>query len=320
MILKICKMCVSIGLTVVLTVGLLEGILRLKNRNMKSYEIEMWRYSRELKILSPNPVLGHEHRPNSEATLQSVSIRINEKGLRGKPVEQNVQGVRRILFLGSSITLGWGVKEEETMSALVEKALKNPSNHVEVLNAGIGNYNAERYVERFLTKLTELNPTDIIVNYFLRDAEVLERGRTNWFLQNSELAVLVWNVSQHFFGTVGSKNLVEHYKEIYQPTNPGYRAMENSLKKLSAYALKNSIRIYLVSVPDVHYLQGIYPFAEIDEKMAALSQLYHYSYLNLYPALQGLSPDQVWSLPADPHPNALGHEKMAKAMVPFVKL
>src|SRR5687768_14016079 len=94
----------------------LEGVLRLSNSSMKNYDIEMWRYARELKVPSPDPALGHEHVPNTESTLQSVKIRINDLGLRGDAVRPKVPGRRDILFLGSSITLGWGVAEEETVS------------------------------------------------------------------------------------------------------------------------------------------------------------------------------------------------------------
>ena len=45
----------------------------------------------------------------------------------------------------------------------------------EVLNGGIGSYNAERYVSRFLKQLTGLNATDIVVQYFMRDPR---RART----------------------------------------------------------------------------------------------------------------------------------------------
>jgi len=44
-----------------------------------------------------------------------------------------------------------------------------------VLNGGIGSYNAERYVSRFLKQLTGLNATDIVVQYFMRDPR---RART----------------------------------------------------------------------------------------------------------------------------------------------
>src|SRR5689334_7410068 len=105
----------------VLALLLAEGALRLKNSSMQNYDVEMWRYSKELKFVSPDKQLGHEHLRNAEALLQSVTMRTNEWGLRGGPVPPAVPGGRRILFLGASITLGWGVPEAETMTARLEQ-------------------------------------------------------------------------------------------------------------------------------------------------------------------------------------------------------
>ena len=103
-------------------VAIAEGTLRLKNSSMRNYDIEMWRYARELKVLSDNSTLGHEHIRNTSAILQSVNIRTNESALRGGIVPPvSVSGGRRILFLGSFITLGWGVSEEETITSRLQE-------------------------------------------------------------------------------------------------------------------------------------------------------------------------------------------------------
>jgi hypothetical protein len=111
-------------------------------------------------------------------------------GAAGGPVAAHPS--RRILFLGGSITLGWGVKDDDTVTARVQRILREQEPGVEVLNGGVGNYNAEHYVERFFAQLKELNPKDIVVQYFVRNAERLESGNGNVLLGNSELAVALW--------------------------------------------------------------------------------------------------------------------------------
>ena len=49
------------------------------------------------------------------------------------------------------------------------------------------NYNTQRYVTRFFEKLKDLRPSDIVINYFLRDAEDLKPTKPNYLLRNINL-------------------------------------------------------------------------------------------------------------------------------------
>jgi lysophospholipase L1-like esterase len=230
-----------------------------------------------------------------------------------------VPGQRRILFLGSSVTLGWGVPEKDTLAARIEDRFKAQGDDVVVMNAGIGNYNAERYVERFLTELTSTQPTDIVVHYFVRDAEKLDAGGGNWFLRNSQLAVTLWIAASRMFGESGEKSLVEHYKRVYEPDQPGYKAMVASLKRLEDYAAAKGIRVYLAMTPDVHDLVD-YKFGFIHDRMKGIAEQDGFRYVDLLPAMRNLKPEQLWSMPGDPHPNSLGHKLMADALFPALQL
>lgn len=296
-----------------------EVMLRFKNGSMQNYDIEMWRYALELKRRSPDPVLGHEHVAGKSAVLQSVDIRINERELRGGPLAAPAPDKRRILFLGSSVTLGWGVPENETVEARLQEMFKAQGKDVEVLNAGIGNYNAERYVRRFMTRMTDLKPTDIVVHYFVRDAEQLDAGGGNWLLRNSQLAVTVWIAIQRVWGKTGEKTLVEHYRDVYKPEAPGYKAMVASLTQLADWARANNVRVYLAMTPDVHDLVD-YKFGFIHDQVRDLAGKLGWRYVDLLPPMKNLTPQELWSMPGDPHPNGLGHRKMADAIFPALQL
>jgi lysophospholipase L1-like esterase len=307
----ILSICVVLGLVAA------EAVLRIKNLSMQNYDIEMWRYARELKRPSEDPNLGHEHIKNSSALLQSVDIRTNEWGLRGGPVSELASGGRRILVLGASITLGWGVKEEDTLTSVLEKKFAERGQQVQVLNAGIGNYNAERYVQHFFRDLEGLKPSDIVVHYFLRDAEKLDAGGGNFLLRNSQLAVTAWIAMNRLFGSQGEQSILDHYNAVYDPNSAGYKTMETSLKQLADYAKANNIRLTLAMVPDVHNLAN-YPFKNIHDQMKGVSESLGFTYVDLLPAFGTLSPEEVWAMPGDPHPNSLGHKLMAEALFPVL--
>ena len=63
-----------------------EAVIRVKNSKMNNYDIEMWRYSNNLKRKSENVLMDFEHQRNKSVKLQNVDIRINNLGLRGSDV------------------------------------------------------------------------------------------------------------------------------------------------------------------------------------------------------------------------------------------
>lgn len=302
--------------SIVATLVVAEILLRIKNSDGTNYHIEMWKYSRDLKKTSDNPVLGHEHIPNSEAVLQNVKIRINEKGMRGPSIPPQKKGQRRILLIGSSATFGWGVKEESTMAAVLQKMFDAKKKNAIVMNAGIGNYNTKRYVELTLSKYTDVMPSDIVVNYYLNDAEILNQDGGNILIRNSELAVTFWILANRILGKFGSRSLYDHYRDIYNNSYPGFIDMNASLKRLADYAQTHNIRLYLMMMPEVHDLTD-YRYGFSHEIMADIAAKYGFIYIDALPALKKVADaESLWAMPGDPHPNAKAHRIFAEVLFP----
>ena len=294
-----------------------EGILRLKNSSMKNYDIEMWRYAKLLKKKSKNKLLGHEHVRSQCAMLQSVEICINNKGLRGDNYYDTEDVERKILFLGSSITLGWGVSEEKVLTSLIQKKCQKNNIQAKILNAGIGNYNTVRYVERFFTILKDIEPTDIVVQYFINDAEELSSGGGNYLLQKSQLAVTFFILYNRLFSKSGEESLIQYYQKIYNEDTRGFIVMKKSLKRLYNYAKQNNINVYFVMTPDIHNLKA-YPFLPIHKKMKKIAYENNFEYLDLLPFFKDIEAKKLWAMPGDPHPNAFGHQIMADAIYALI--
>ena len=88
------------------------------------YSIEMLDYAKDLKIRGKVPEISHEHKPNAKATLMDVEVALNSFGHRSAELQNPKAGnERRVYVLGSSITLGWGVKVEEGFVSRVEQRL-----------------------------------------------------------------------------------------------------------------------------------------------------------------------------------------------------
>ena len=98
------------------------------------------------------------------------------------------------MFIGSSITLGWGVEEKMVQNKILENKAKNDNLNWATLNGGIGNYYTERYVTNFMENYKDLNPDTVILQYFINDAEILNPQDGNFFTKIFILAFLFGSV------------------------------------------------------------------------------------------------------------------------------
>lgn len=146
------------------------------------YEIEMWRYAAEIKQISRNPRIGHEHHPEASARLMRVDVAINSDGLRDRELSPDrTPGEFRIMMLGDSLTFGYGILVEKTYSKRLEAKLRNAGHAVEVINSGMGNYNTSMEVEYFIACGAKYHPDIVLLNYFINDAELMPKYETNAF-------------------------------------------------------------------------------------------------------------------------------------------
>ncbi len=295
----------------VLSLAAVELGLILLNSNGKNYNVEMWKYSKELKTKSANLDISHIHKKSSEAILQGVNIRTNSYGMRGD--EPGLSFDRRILFIGSSITMGWGVDESDIFTTKIAQKFQSLGQKVDVLNSGVGNHNSTRYVENFFENHAQLDPTDIVVHYFLNDAEILANSEGNFITRNFQLGVLIWKFYHRYFSSSGVKNLETHYRNLYSKGSPAFDATKKALIKLSKYCADNNKKLYLAMVPDIHKLED-YPFLDIHLSMRKFANSNNFEFVDFLSNFQEYKSSELWNMPSDPHPNKLGHQIMADLM------
>lgn len=301
------------GLTIALLVA--EGLLRLKNSDMSNYDIEMWKYSNELKQLSENELIGHIHKKNSSSMLQSVEIRTNSLGLRGDESLLTCCD-RSVLFLGSSITLGWGVQEKFTVSEVLNSKFQNK---IAFLNGGIGNYNTVRYVNNYLNNLSGIKPETIIIQYFINDAEKLVINQGNFFLKNSQLAVTLWSVYQKTKASLEGVSLEEYYKQVYKEDSQGFIEMLNALDQIMEHSIENDIRVIVAMTPDIHSMNP-YKFNYIHDIMEKESYKRGFEFIDLLDSFLEIDDSvDIFAMPGDPHPNKIGHMVMAEHIFAYLQ-
>ena len=75
---------VTVLVPVLVTALAFEVLTRLVVDDGMQYDLEMWKYARDVKQISADPLIAHEHAPDRRARLMGVDFRTNSKGLRDR--------------------------------------------------------------------------------------------------------------------------------------------------------------------------------------------------------------------------------------------
>ena len=284
------------------------------------FDLEMWRYARALKQVSDNSAIGHEHRPGSSALLMGVDVHINQLKLRDEDYShERPSGTQRVLMLGDSITFGWGVPIEETVSKRLERFLREAGRRVDVINAGVGNYNTTMEVEYFFTEGYKFDPQLIVLNYFINDAEPVPIYRSLGFFQQHAYSYiwLTGRVDVLARQLAGRENWWEYYLGLYDA--PGWKAAEGAIDRLAEYCKEKRIGLLIVNYPELRELES-YRFDRVRGLLEGVAARNDTGYLDLYTAVRNEDEPKLWVTKPDPHPNGYAHKLFADALLPVVDL
>jgi lysophospholipase L1-like esterase len=304
---------------VFLSLVLSEMAVRVYSHWNLIYDIEMSRYAMDIKEQSPNPLIGHVHRPNSEARLMGVDVKINSDGFRDREYPVARDGKYRMIFLGDSLTFGWGVEKAKTFEEILERELST-RRPTEIINFGVGNYNTVQEVNLFLDKGLKYQPDQVVIFYFINDAEPTPH-KSDWeFLANSRIVTFFWsrvNMLRARFGFM--KSFQAYYDDLYTDGQPGWLAAKKALLQIRDICAAKHIVLQVVLLPELHRLDK-YPFAAQDSKIMAFLHDNHIAALDLAPSFAGeKNPMRLWVAPDDAHPNAIAHALIAKYSLGFIE-
>lgn len=309
-----------LGLAIVaLLLGLLmlEGLTRaVFDRNGMHYGIEMWKYAKQVKQRSTHPAMSHEHAPNREALLMGVSVRTNSLGLRDRELDRvKPPGVHRVLVLGDSMTLGWGTQEEHTYPKVLERLLNRSVARVEVINTGVGNYNSAQEVAYFRERGILLQPDEVILGFYINDAEPTPPPNENGIARHSYVYVLtssLWDARARRAGLKPA--LTTYYDGLYDERRAGWQACRAALVELIGLCRRVGIKLWIALIPELHAPNEHYPFHRAHALVSQIAREENVPVIDLLPAFTGITPRSLWVSPGDAHANARGHAIIAQAI------
>ena len=285
------------------------------------YDLEMWKYARDLKQVAANPLIGHGHRPGRAELLMGVDVTINSKGLREREISYaRSPGVLRLLMLGDSFTEGWGVAFEDTFSKRIERLYAAKGIAAETINAGVGNYNTVMEVNYFLAEGWKYRPDVVVLNFVPNDAEAIPPHATpNALMDACYICVFLFGRADLLLREASLRpDWKAYYRALYgDGSSAGWRDAKAALAALAAYAHAHEIKLLVAHLPELHALAP-YPFQDITDLLHAAAKQNGAAFVDVLPQLQSEPPSRLWVSPSDPHPNSRAHELIASAL--FAKL
>ena len=169
---------VALALGCIMAFAIVEGLVLLLYGEQVKFPRHVVEAPWGLRYNDPGSSYRHK---SGDGTWQ---FRINQQGMRDdrefgydKPA-----GVKRIISLGDSFTIGYEVDVDQTFSAVLERQLTETGYEVQVINAGVSGFsNAEEalYLERELLKY---DPDVVVLSFFVND--LVDNVRTGLFALN----------------------------------------------------------------------------------------------------------------------------------------
>lgn len=307
--------------------GSLELFLRILTSAITVYDVEMIKYAKELKVASPYPEISHIHRPNSSSKLMGVDVSLNSLGHRNADLLTSKKpNDIRILMIGSSITMGWGVEADKTIISETERRLNDELGQKTEkrfigINAGVGNYNAVYSIKLFKRQLEHTDPDVVIFQYYINDAEPNPVGTNSILTKHSLLFAFLSVRFQQMLFTSSSASLSDYYENLYSENNEGWKNARAAIAELKQITRRRGIRLVVLMVPEMHNLSLDGPYPPIYKMIEGLFDSMGVPFISSYPALSAAfaeNPASAWVAKDDPHPSAKAHKTISNVLYEFL--
>lgn len=263
--------------------------------------------------LEGDDALVYKHRAGLRTVYQNVPFTTNELGLRDRPVPEPSSDTLRVLILGDSVTLGWGVPVEATFARRLEGTLgARLGRPVRTINSAAAGYNTEQELAFLRRHIVSMAPDLVMLVYIENDVEpeatnvldMKERwqhppGANAFLLRWSWLYRLLYYTLPDHLGSTGRP-----------PDTSGWSRSMNALAEAQRLARSHG-------VPFVVFLFRMLPDEVTDALWRDISLVAGVEGFPLVDTLGWFRGVPVRSLVnsfVDTHPNAEGHRILAEGM------
>ncbi len=267
----------------------------------------------------------------------SVPVVFNACGLRDRDevCAPKAPGERRAIFLGDSVTFGWGVRAEDSCCRLTEALLRQTDPLLRTVNCASGTLHPDEYAAALMTRFARFEPDVVVVNFSINDLLMLNAGvahrggKRAWWQGAAVLRAILGGGTPPEFRAAPGEDWTDGllalpdsaYGAIPKAAHWCGGGPQQALRVMQAWCAAQRVRLAVVLWPA---LQGIavgetYPFAKLHAEVAAFCAQQGITFADLLPAFRGHDPSTLWVTSFDQHGNPQAQRLAAPVVAELVR-
>lgn len=225
-------------------------------------------YAEPIGLYEADEELGFRPRPGFSghyrgASYDHIEIAINSQGLRDEEHTYGAPAGRfRVLVLGDSVTFGAGVSSDETYVARLRSRLREKfSDSVEVINAGVSNYELDQQVIYYQRDGQRYQPDLVVMGVVLNDVRLVDPrreqenmfGAESWQAQTGrwcKICKFIYQKTIPLFDTQRQTYNQKYFEAAYQLwQGESWNRYQQTLLRLNEQVEEKGGRLVLVLFP-----------------------------------------------------------------------
>jgi lysophospholipase L1-like esterase len=248
--------------------------------------------------------------------------------LRSIPREKPA-GIKRLLCLGDSVTVGAGCKKDSIYSEHLARLLgEGYGDSFEVLNISHVAWNTQEELGALKSEGLSYSPDLIVLGFVLNDAEPDGPAfHLSTLLPRNLDARLSWSYNINLLNFMYDKSLqlsgrkddyTQYLLKLYREGQRGLEQCKADHREMLRIAKENDIKFLAVLFPAFVQFED-YPFQEVHESVSGWLQQYGAVTVDLLPYYRKYKPKDLIASFMDGHPNSLGHKIAADAIYETIR-
>ena len=304
-----------------------------------------------------DPEIRYVMAPSQQGWIEDAFITVNALGFRGpEVVVPKPSGRFRVAVIGDSLTLGWGVADNETYAARLEQVLRArfPGRDLDVVNLGIGGFNTRQAVTWLERNVARVEPDLVLVGFYTNDVPDSledESGGTRiaatnpvagqamrmnprppesgWWDKALRKSRALYVAGRAFnrlrgAGEWGMSRFSMEIDMLEGRASPqlqrAWGLVGHQFTRLRTLADQGRFAVGVVVLPCKEQVMGQYPDADFQKKVSSLAQPLGFRVIDPLPLLiEHRSGSSDLYIPYDRnHPSAPGHAVIAEAIARYL--